>query len=207
MKKVLFSALTATALMVFSGCGTTAPSTPDFNKCMMDGTEAPTWVCRPNSVEGGLVALGVAQPNNANDYQFQLDEAVAAARDSLAKRIEVKVKNMFKQFKATTGTGKDATFDKATQSVSKQIASQTLRGSKVINSWQSPTTKALYVLVGIPAQDMQQVKENIKNQAKTSFKNDKALWQKFLAQKADQKLDEAIDKEFGGGAQQGQDQQ
>ncbi len=203
MKRVLFSALTATSLLVLSGCGSTAPSTPDFNKCMIDGTQAPNWVCRPNSVEGGLVALGVAQPNAANDYQFQLDEATAAARDSLARRIEVKVKNMFKQFKETTGVGKDATFDKATQNVSKQIASQTLRGSKVINSWQSPTTRALYVLVGIPAQDMQQVKENIKNQAKSSFKNNKALWQKFLAQKADQKLDEAIDKEFG---TQGQEQ-
>jgi len=54
--------------------------------------------------------------------------------------------------------------------------------------WKSPKG-TLFVLVGMP-------KNSIKTNIKTSLKSEKALWQKFLAQKADKELDKEIDKEF-----------
>jgi len=146
MKKVLATTALAFSLLGLTGCGVSAP---DFNKCMMDGTQAPTWVCDGGAeTEGGLFAVGSAE-KSALGISFQRTEATASARDALARQIGVKVKNMFKQFQATTGVGDAQTADKATQNVSKQVASQTLAGSKVVKTWRSPTG-TMYVLVGMP---------------------------------------------------------
>ena len=193
MKKILASSLLAFSVMgMMSGCGV---STPNFDKCMIDGTQAPSWVCDGGAtMEGGLFAVGSAEKSPMGP-SFQRQEATAAARDALARQIGIKVKNMFKQFQATTGIGDAQTADKATQNVSKQVASQTLAGSKVMKVWISPS-KTMYVLVGMP--DPKAVQQAVKQAAKTSLHNDQALWQQFQAQKADQALDAAVDKEFGG---------
>jgi hypothetical protein len=188
--------LLASALVIgLIGCANTKPKKEnDFNACIRDGAKAPKWVCAPTQIEGGITAVGIAMPNAANDEQFQLDEAMAAARDALARRISIKVKNMFKQFKATTGTGANQTYEKATEEVSRQVAYQVLNGSRLLNSWQSPSGK-LYVLVGIPKET---AVKSVKKAIKTSLKNNEALYQKFLAKKAQEELDKEIEKEFGG---------
>ena len=185
----------ATALLLAGGLTGCMQQQASVDECQMDGAKAPHWVCDEGSdLEGGIAAVGSA-PKNPLGRSFQKQEATAAARDALARQISVKVKNMFKQFQSTTGIGDEQTAEKATTNVSKQIASQTLNGSKVKTKWVSPTG-TMYVLVVLP--DASQVKEAVKQAAKTSYKNNKALWQKFLAQKADKELDAAVDKEFGG---------
>ena len=191
MKKLLIAGI-ITATTLFIGCGVNnQPQKPNFDEFNIDGGPTPPWACNPQ-IEGGIAALGIGEPNAANDYSMQLEEATADGRDKIARQISVKVKNMFKKFKATTGYGKDATFDRATESVSKQVAYQTLNGSKVIKTWKSPRTGKLYVLVALP-----NAAKKVKEAVKTSYKNNQALWQKFLAERADKKLDAEIDKEFG----------
>jgi len=198
MKKTLIAMGLGLSVLTFTGCMGGQPQKSNTFECKIDGATAPQWVCAPTDMEGGIAAMGSAQPNAAHDLQFQREEAMAAARDALARRISVKVKNMFKQFKSTTGTGDNQTFDKATESVSKQVASQVLNGSKLLNTWISPKG-TMFVLVGIP--DQEQVKQEVKNAVKSSFKNDNALYQKFLSKKSQEELDQAIEKEFGGAAQ------
>ena len=194
MKKILITTSLVFGLLGLTGCANNSKPTPDFNKCMIDGAKAPNWVCNDGAnMEGGIFAVGSAEKSPMG-ITFQRTEATSAARDALARQIQVKVKNMFKQFQATTGIGKDQTADKATQNVSKQVAQATLEGSKVINRWMSPKG-TLFVLVGMP--DSKKLQQQVKESVKTSFHNDKALWQKFLAEKADKKLDEAVAKEFG----------
>jgi len=199
MKKVLVSATIALGLMgVMTGCMNNQPQQPNLEACMIDGKQAPSWVCDGGAMmEGGLFAVGSAEMSPLG-RSFQRTEATAAARDALARQIKVKVKNMFKQFQATTGIGDEQTAEKATQNVSKQVAQATLSGSKVMKVWLSPKG-TMYVLVGMP--DPKAVQQEVKKAVKTSLHNDKALWQKFLAQKADKELDAAVDKEFGGAAQ------
>jgi hypothetical protein len=198
MKKVLVSATIAFGLIGFmAGCSNNQPQ-PQVQQCTMDGTVAPEWVCDGGAMmEGGLFAVGSAEPSPLG-VSFQITEATANARDALARQIKVKVKNMFKQFQATTGIGDAQTAEKATQNVSKQVAQATLSGSKRMKTWRSPKG-TLYVLVGMP--DPQAVQQEVKKAVKTSLHNDQALWQKFLAQKADKELDAAVSKEFGGAAQ------
>ena len=47
----------------------------------------------------------------------------------------VKVQNMFKSFKASTGTADDGSYDRASESVSRQISNNTISGSKLRNAW------------------------------------------------------------------------
>jgi len=195
MKKVLATTALAFSLIGLTGC---VNSQPDVEACMVDGKQAPSWVCDGGTtMEGGLFAVGSAEKSPLGP-SFQRTEAAAAARDALSRQISLKVKNMFKQFQATTGIGDAQTAEKATQNVSKQVSATTLAGSKVMKVWISPKG-TMYALVGMP--DPKAVQEQVKQATKTSLKNDQALWQKFLAQKADKDLDAAVDKEFGGAAQ------
>ena len=184
---------TLTASILMTGCipgmgGKAQPEEPDF-RCKQDGQLAPKWTCNPYR-EGAVVALGIAPTNAGNDYSMQMAEALADGRDGLANQLSVKVNTMFKSFKATTGSGEASTYDKATSKVSKQLASQTLQGSRAIETWKSGKGN-LYVLVGISNEP---VKNAMEDAVKTSFKNDKAMYQKFLAAKADGELDKELEK-------------
>jgi len=193
MKRVILTAVAALAL--FSGCAnkSNAPAV-SIDECVIDNQKAPIWVCDGGaSLKGGLYAVGSAEPTPLG-ISFQRKEAMADARDALARRISIKVNNMFKQFQATTGIGKDQTADKATQNVSKQIASQTLNNSKLVGTWISPKG-VMFVIIEVA--NPKQLKAQVKESVKTSFKNDKALWQEFKAKKAQDELDMAIEKEFG----------
>ena len=191
MKKLIATGAAA-AVILFSGCANNSQVQPAAPAACttISGSVAPEWVCNPE-MEGGLVAVGSAPYS-----PLQRQEAIADARDQLAQQITIKVKNMFKKFVQTTGVGKDMSVDKAVQSVSKQLAYATLKGSRAVKKWYDPKDKTLYVLVGMPNPDLAQ--KEVKDAVKTSLKNNKALWQQFLAKKADKELEQAIKEEFGG---------
>lgn len=153
---------------------------------------APAWVLTPD-VEGGIAASGSSKINKALGTGFAKTEALAAARDELARQISVKVKNMFKNFTQVTGVGDEQTVDRLSSNVSKQVANQTLNGSKQKAAWVSPCGE-LHVLVVI---DPNAATDAVKEKTLSSLRNEKALWQQFLAKKAQDDLDSEINKEFG----------
>lgn len=193
MKKILLSTAIIGTLFI-SGCSTTNDPVKEQAKQAegyvdMELQGAPKWVMMP-FVEGNIAEVGSAPRNAGNDVAFQRDEAMANARDNLAKQINTKVSNMFKSFKAATGSGKDSTFDKSSESISKQIASETLRGSVQKDVWYSKSG-TMYVLVAI---DTKSITAQMEESVKTSFGNDQALYQKFLASKAQGELDAELQK-------------
>jgi len=189
------SILAVTAATFLTGCmgGAAAPATPaapaPVAGCTVEGEPAKEWVCMP-MMDGAIVAVGSANKNAGNDMGFQRSEAMAEGRDALATQISTKVSTLFKSYKAATGSGADATFDKATSKVSKQLASQTLEGSKQYDYWQS-SKGTMYLLVGISTDA---VKNAMEEAVKTSYKNDKALYQEFKAAKAQGELDQELEK-------------
>lgn len=194
MKKDILKLLSAAvATAVLTGCtGGAAPAAapaPFVEMCMQDGAQAPEWTCNPY-LEGSIVALGVAQKNAGNDQGMQRAEAIAEARVALVNQLNVKVSTMFKSFKATTGSGDSATFDKSNSQVSKQLASETLQGSRAVKTWKS-AAGTMFVLVGISNEP---VKQKMEAAVKTSFKNDGAMYQKFLAAKEQGELDKELEK-------------
>jgi len=180
--------------LVFIGCSSkespNAQIAPKLSgKCIIENTEAPKWVCTGGDIKDYITAVGSAKPSPLG-FSFQRSEAIAVARDEIAKQLRLKVKNMFKNYMATTGANTDSA-EKVTEYVSKQLTKQTLTGSKQLNIWIAPD-KTLFVLVGVPLNAAK-----AKKVIKSSLKNQEALWQKFQSEKAQKELEESIDKEFG----------
>lgn len=201
MTQTIVKSAVATLLLstLFSGC-VSQPQPSEVKKpveekadfrCRQDGVLAPDFTCDPFA-DGAIVGLGIAKMNVGGDKSFQRSEAAADARDELARQLEVKVSNLFKKFKASTGSGKNATFDRATSEVSKQVATQTLKNTKQIGrSWRHPKTGELWLMVGIST-DI--VTNKMDDAIKTSFNNDKAMYQRFLATRANGELEEELEK-------------
>ena len=189
MKKIILPMI-AGSIFVFTGCMNAQPK-PNFEQCKINGEEAPQWVCNGGAnMEGGIYGVGSA-PKSPLGITFQRNEAMAQARDEIARQLQVKVKNMIKNYMSSTGIGDNQTAERVSTQVSKQLTSQVLQGSKLLKTWQGKDG-TLYVLVGMN----KSIKDNVKNAVKTTFKNNEALWQEFKAKKAQEELDAAVEKEF-----------
>lgn len=158
-------------------------------------SDLPSWVLMPP--EGGISAVGSAKVGPAG-MSFAKLEATSNARDEIARTINVKVKNMIKNFTETTGVGDDTTVDKVFTNVSKQVAKVDLTGSQIKNVHLDEANEEIYVLVALQPEAVSGVADAMKQAAVTSYKNDKALWQKFQAKKGQEELEKEIEKEFGG---------
>jgi len=192
-KAILFSMAGVLSLSLLSSCAKKEKVATGFegDPCLKD---APSWVLNPQ-VEGSKVAaVGSAKIGKAG-LQFARTEALSNARDELARMIEIRVKNMVKNFMQVTGVGDAETVDRVSVQVSKQVAYQTIRGSRQVAMWRSPCGE-LFVLVGV---DPEMVKDFIKTQVETSLRNERALWQLYQAKKAHEELEREIEKEFKSG--------
>ena len=186
MKKFAFATVIGTALL-FSACSKTPePEQPKSGNCIIDGREAPKWVCGNYQNDDSYYDVGVAEKSKAG-FGFTRKIALADARSNLAQQIETLVKDKVETFVRSTGTGDNETVDKVATAVSKQVAKVALNGSKQVAMWQ--TDNSLFVLVKI---DKKNIAKEVVNKVKTSFKNDEALWQQFQAK---QSL-ESLEKEF-----------
>lgn len=187
----LVAGVAMTALL--AGCG--GKTKEDVADCVFPdapGTEAPGWIC-DEPVEGVEVSAVGSADKSAAGHDFMKQMAATSARVQLAQRMKVKVQNMIKQYVETTGAADQETVDKALTSVTKQITNETLVGTKIYKTRTSPTG-ALYVLLGM---DPASVETAAQNAIKTSMNNERALWQQFKAQKAQDELAVEISKMEG----------
>ena len=171
--------------LLLAGCGSDEVKEAAADCVFPDApsTDAPGWVC-DEPVEGVEVsAVGVAAKSAAG-HSFMKNMAATDARIQLAQSMKVHVQNMVKQYAETTGAADAETVDKVNTSVTKQITDESLVGTKIFKTRTSPNG-TLYVLLGMDAAFAAQATENA---LKTSMGNDKALWQQFKAQKAQDEL-------------------
>jgi hypothetical protein len=175
-----------------AACASAPPAKPKVADCTYFGTQdpAPAWICGAPVDGVDVSAVGSAESSGAGEA-FMRQMAMTDARVQLAQMTQVHVANMIKQYAETTGAGKDETVDKVNTSVTKQITDAKLVGSKMYRS-QSGTNGRYYVLVGIDAASSQKITEAA---IKTSMNNEKALWQKFQAGKAQDELAADIAKQ------------
>ena len=182
-----------TAVMFVMCCALVMTGCQSGGEVAKPASDLPAWVLVPP--EGGICAVGSAKVGPAG-MGFARTEATANARDEIARILNTRVKNMFKNFTETTGVGDDQTVDKVTTNVSKQLAKVDLSGSIVKKAHHDQANKELYVLVAVQPDVVKTVADTMKQAAITSFKNDKALWQKFQAKKGHEELESQIEKEF-----------
>jgi ribosomal protein S20 len=185
MKKSLSIILVIVSCVFFiSGCQSGGKDKSDF----------PNWIDNPP--EGGISAVGSAVIGAAGK-DIAKTEATSNARDEMARSMNVRVKNMIKNFTETTGVGDDQTVDKVFTNVSKQIAKIDLTGSQIKEVYVDRKTNEIFVLVALNPEAVTNAVQAMKTAAVTSFKNEQALWQKFQAKKGHEELEKEIEKEFG----------
>lgn len=176
------SLLIAGAATFLVACSSNEPLPQPVASCVFaDGSNlpAPEWVCGAPVAGIELSAVGYADKSGAG-ANFMKQMAATAARVELAQTMKVEVQNMIKQYAETTGTADDETVDQVNSVTTKQITKQTLTGSKIFRQMPTPSG-GMVVLVGLDADTVNQLAEEA---LKTSMNNEKALWQKFQAQKS-----------------------
>lgn len=181
----LRSVFAAGAASLLVACASAPPAPAPLACSYADGTNqaAPEWVCGA-PVDGiELSAVGYADKSGAG-ANFMKQMAATAARVELAQIMKVEVQNMIKQYAETTGTGDAETVDQVNTSVTKQITKETLVGSRIYRQQQTPSG-GMVVLVGMNPDTVEKLAEQA---LRTSMKNERALWQKFQADKAQDEL-------------------
>lgn len=192
MKK-FYILLAMVAMMVVTGCSNADKKEDKAEKKVVSEElrKFPSWVIDP-TYEDAIAAVGTAKIGNAG-ISFARQEAMADARAQLAQTIEVKVNTMFKSYVNAVGVAGEDGIEKVATSVSKQVASQTLKGS--IQKEMDVIDGELYILVIIPNESL---REETKKTVNTTLGNDKALWQEFKAEKAQDELDFAVENMLKG---------
>ena len=166
----------------------------DPNDCVYPNsqTRAPEWVCG-TPVDGyPISAVGEHRATKAG-VSHARKMATQNGRTALAAEMKTLVGEISKNFMQTTGVGDQETVDAFTSVAQRQVTAETLFGSKAIQFKQGPdgTTYALVVM------DPSQAANAAKQVLQTSYNNQKAQYQQFLAQKADAEVQAELDKAIG----------
>ena len=108
--------------------------------------DAPSWIL--NGGRDGLSAIGSADITKAG-LQFARNEALAMARDELSRMISTKVEGLVSNAVSQSlgNNAYDSVVEKYSEQITRQIVSQSLVGSKQMDTWISPDGKQIYVLV------------------------------------------------------------
>lgn len=174
-------------LGLVTGCSKSAVKEANMSKRYKG---APNWVFRP-APEGALSAVGSAIIGEAG-FAFARNEAMADARDQLAKGINTRVQSIAKHFAHTTGLGDDKIVDKVVSNATRQFTNTELVGSSMRNMWRSDKDE-LFVLVTM---DPEAVKTIVKESVVTTYQSDPVLWQQYQAKKAYKDLDEILEDDL-----------
>ena len=146
--------------------------------CKQENVPAPKWTCIPLS-QTSYLGVGIATKSAAG-MGFMRKVALANGRSDLAQQIKTQVKDKITNYTNTTGVGESETVDAVNTSISKQVSNVSLEGSSAIDAWTAPSG-ALYMLVSV---DKKGVNKQIVDNIKSSFNNDKALYQEFKSKNA-----------------------
>ncbi|HLP98832.1 MAG TPA: LPP20 family lipoprotein [Sideroxyarcus sp.] len=196
MRNYLYLSFSAAALIGLAGCGSAPakvePVAAAVPSCVFPNSKdaAPGWVC-DEPVDGASVTAVGAAPKSQAGIGFMKQMAAADGRVQLAQMMRVQVSNMIKQYAETTGAANQATIDQVNSSVTKQITSESLVGTRLFRSVTGPDG-TLYVLVGLDEAGAQKL---IEASVKSSMNSDRAAWQQFRAQKGQDELAAEIAKQ------------
>lgn len=123
---------------------------------------APSWVGGQSSEQDRLSAAGSAKITKAG-LQFAKNEALAEARDALARQIGTNAKGALKKATNVSSGGYDneVAVEKIVDQAINQTVSQLLVGSRQKDTWISNDGSEIHVLVGIDGEFADKVKKNM----------------------------------------------
>lgn len=117
-----------------------------------------------NAGQGDMSAIGDAEIVGG-DLGFARNEALALARDEIARQVEVKVEGMLTNAKAKAKSDLgDASMQTATQQITKQSVSTILNGTKQTDTWITEDATRIFVLAKISPENKAKLEANVKRQ-------------------------------------------
>ena len=128
---------------------------------------APNWVL--NGGQGDMSAVGIADIVNG-DLGFARTEALALARDELARQVGTKIQNTINR-SANVSMGastQDAQVSKTSKQITKQTVSQTLSGTKQTDTWITKDATKLFVLIKLNPELKAKLEANVKKEINKS---------------------------------------
>jgi hypothetical protein len=176
--------------MLLAGCSGTGKKI-DNEALEEEFDNAPQWVLT-GYMEETTSAVGSARIGKGG-LQFARTEALAKGRDELARQVSVKVETLVNNFAQQTGIGNNQMLDAFSKQVSRQITDETLAGSRQKDIWISPSSD-VYVLV---IMDNEQIKDAVRREMTSSYRQDEARWQEFKAKNGAAELDRELERAFG----------
>ena len=181
--------LTLPALALLTACSNSNPSQETTVGSI------PSWILNPQVEDGIAVSECVLWSGNMS---IDKQQAIANARTALAQRIETRISALDKTYRdkveVASGVESGSTFS----SVSKQVTQQTLVGTTPIKTdiVNIAGKDNLCVLVAIGQQATKNVFDELISAAKRPLnaQQEDVLYQEFKAQRAEQQLDQELDK-------------
>ncbi len=189
MKKVLKYGSTILLTSVLAACS----SSPSLNSGGTD--DIPEWVLNPTVDNGIAAATCVVWSGN---LAIDKAQATSLSRTALAQQIETQVRALDKTYldkvEVSSGTQAGSTFTQA----SKQLADQTLVGSRVSRTEfaEFDGKKHLCVMTALGEPETKGLYEELLSQSgrKVTASQKEVLYQEFKAQKAMEELDAELEK-------------
>ena len=173
----------------------------DAHSChFSDNSRAPDWTCKRAAAkqQGAEVSAVGIYPKSKRGVSFQRTQAQLIGRTELATQMKVRVSQMIKNHAETTGQGDEETVDAVASATRKAIAKETLIGSEELVWTTDPANGTTYSLMAL---DSKKAVQTAQRAVKSSYKNNRALYQKYLGKKAQEELEAEIEKmaevEFG----------
>ncbi len=150
----------------------------------------PAWVLNP-VIDDGIAATACV--NFSGNMNIDKSQTVASARAGIAKQITVKVKAMDKTYARKTETGDKLVTSNVFESVSKQLAEQSLVGSRPekVEIVDIAGKQQLCTMVTLKPEVTEKLfKDIVKNSGQQVAAQDEAiLFEEFKAHKAQQELE------------------
>lgn len=166
--KIQLLGVSAILILAFTGCfnkdnalseGAKSIDKKTLKTLKLDG--APNWVL--NGGQGDMSAVGITTIAEG-DVAYARTEALALARDELARQVATEVEGIFSRTQSMNA--------ESVQKVSKQIieqsVSQTLTGTKQTDMWISKDSSQLFILVKLSPELKEKLKANVKIKLKDS---------------------------------------
>lgn len=187
MRQTVF--LSAGLALLLAGCGGKTPDRAAVQSCVVDGVQAPAWVCEPQA--GGLTGLGMASPKPKEGYGARFNRAQSAAWQALGVNLE-----------AVLQTALDAWYEEARlelepsdwirrrDAVVARSIEPAQANARLIDRFEHPGSKTLHVLAGLEASVAAALLgENLKN--------DELLWLACQNPKTKALLDAQLQSRLG----------
>lgn len=172
MKKTILAITSALLVLNFTACSSkeeiTKPNKLE-GECLIQGTQAPTWVCGAYEEAGKYTAVGSA-PFSKLGQNFSRSEALLNARTNLVNQIQLDIKTKADSYMRSTGLQENEMVERVVTQVTKQTTNLTLKDSKQISYWQSPSDKEIYILVAMDKSNLDKaIDENVKEAVDTEI--------------------------------------